>query len=99
MIGAPYGSIFEVRDRRLVRITDASFSFDDALSAGGAGGDNSGYTDTNTAQKLTECDIMSLKEEGATGEDIIRSLVENSETWASKTSYAQEKWLKRKAKK
>ena len=60
MIGAPYGSIFEVRDHRLVRITDESFTFDDALSGGS--GDNSGYIDTNTAQKLTEGDILSLKE-------------------------------------
>ena len=59
-------------------------------------GDNSFYVDTNTAQKLTEPDICRLKESGLNGEEIIRTLIENSETFASKTDYAQEKWIKRK---
>lgn len=59
-------------------------------------GDNSFYVDTNTAQKLTEPDICRLKESGLNGEEIIRTLIENSETFASKTDFAQEKWIKRK---
>lgn len=62
-------------------------------------GDNSGYVDTNTAQKLTMDDIKRLKEEGTTGTDIIKRLIRNSETFAKKTDFAQAKWLKRKQKK
>jgi len=40
-----------------------------------------------------------MKEEGATGSVIIKSLIANSETWENKTEFAQEKWLKRKQKK
>lgn len=62
-------------------------------------GDNRGYVDTNTAQKLSNVDIKKLKESGASGKQIIASLIANSDTWSSKTEFAQEKWLKRKQKK
>jgi tRNA (adenine-N(1)-)-methyltransferase non-catalytic subunit len=62
-------------------------------------GDNRSYIDSNTAQKLTTADIQKLKDSGASGQQIIQSLIANSDTWASKTEFAQEKWLKRKAKK
>jgi hypothetical protein len=62
-------------------------------------GDNSGYVDTNTAQKLTDADIIKLREEGLSGEEIIKSLIENSETFAKKSDFAQAKWIKRKEKK
>lgn len=62
-------------------------------------GDNSGYVDTNTAQKLKDADILKLREEGYNGTEIIKILIENSETFNRKTDYAQEKWIKRKEKK
>ena len=97
MIGAPYGSVFEVNDRRLIRVIDTKLSLEGAFLGGS--GDNSDYIDSNTAQKLSEGDIETLKEDGASGIEIMRSLIENSDTWASKTVFAQEKWLKRKARK
>ncbi len=62
-------------------------------------GDNSGYVDTNTAQKLKDSDISRLKESGFSGGQIIQTLIENSDTFASKTDFAQEKWIKRKERK
>ena len=62
-------------------------------------GDNSFYVDTNTAQKLKDCDINELKNSGLTGGEIIKTLIENSETFKTKTDFAQEKWIKRKEKK
>ena len=62
-------------------------------------GDNRGYIDTNTAQKLSNIDIRRLRDSGASGKQIIASLIANSDTWSSKTEFAQEKWLKRKQKK
>lgn len=59
-------------------------------------GNNSYYTDTNTAQKLSNEDIKRLKEQGLSGKDIIQNLIYHSDTFASKNEYAQEKWLKKK---
>ena len=59
-------------------------------------GDNSTYVDTNTAQKLTPQDILHLKESGTSAQDIIKQLIENSDTFAAKTDYAQAKWIKKK---
>jgi tRNA (adenine-N(1)-)-methyltransferase non-catalytic subunit len=61
-------------------------------------GDNSTFVDTNTAQKLKPEDIQQLREKGVAGSEIIRSLIQNSETWDSKSQFAKEKWLARKQK-
>eukprot|EP01031_Cornospumella_fuschlensis_P026114 gene26114-31532_t len=68
-------------------------------SVTGIRGDNSFYVDTNTAQKLTTADINKLRESGLSGADIIKTLIENSDTFAYKTDFAQEKWIKRKEQK
>lgn len=59
-------------------------------------GDNSFYVDSNTAQKLTDADISKLRQEGLTGDQVIKHLISNSATFGSKTDFAQEKWIKRK---
>ena len=59
-------------------------------------GNNSYYTDTNTAQKLSNEDIKRLKEQGLSGKAIIQNLIDHSDTFASKNEYAQEKWLRKK---
>lgn len=61
-------------------------------------GDNSLYHDDNTAQRLKTEDIHLLREQGASGHDIIRSLIQNSDTWGNKSQFAREKWLARKQK-
>jgi len=132
MAGAPFGSVFEIVERRVERVpdddifdclddNDAAEGFvqedgerDEAsgaaiseeklgrteakLSAVGQG-DNSTYHDSNTAQKLQTKDIKRMRESGASGLDIIKSLIANSDTWSAKTEFAQEKWLKRKQRK
>jgi hypothetical protein len=62
-------------------------------------GNNSGYVDNNTAQKLKDIDIQQFKEQGLSASEIIKSLIDNSETFALKSDFAQEKWIKRKEKK
>lgn len=61
-------------------------------------GDNSLYHDDNTAQRLKTKDITELKMKGASGHEIIRSLIQNSDTWENKSQFAREKWLARKQK-
>jgi hypothetical protein len=62
-------------------------------------GDNSMYIDTNTAQRLTTADISLLRSQGLSGSQIIQHLMKNSITFNIKTSFAQEKYIKRKEKK
>lgn len=61
--------------------------------------DNRTYTDTNTAQKLSSTEIGELRENGASGKEIIQALVENSETWDTKTEFSKQKYLKKKQQK
>jgi Gcd10p family len=44
------------------------------------------------AQKMNDEDIRSMRESGATGIDIMKSLIANSDTWSVKTEFAQQKW-------
>ena len=106
LYGAPYGSIFQICDRKLEYLNDGIIFEDAAIVDHGTEdgsdskrGDNSGYIDSNTAQRLSLTNIQELRESGATGQEIIKSLIDNSDTWSSKTSFAQEKWLKRKERK
>jgi hypothetical protein len=62
-------------------------------------GDNSKYVDTNTAQKLKDSDIVKLREQGLSGSEIIKTLIQHSDTFGIKSDFAQEKWIKRKEKK
>ena len=48
-------------------------------------GDNRTIFDDTNQQKLTEVNISDLKKEGATGDDIIQKLIENSATYGMKT--------------
>ena len=79
--------------------SSCSSSSSNCRESGVSGGDNRQYNDTNTAQKLSIDDKSKLKESGASGVQIIQSLMSNSETFSGKTEFAQEKWLKRKQKK
>jgi len=111
IVGQPYGAVFELSGRVFERVSNAEqaatelYDGDDkggestevAVNLdGGVRGDNSTYVDTNTAQRLTNEDISNLKESGASATDIIKSLIQNSDTFAAKTDYAQAKWIKKK---
>lgn len=103
LYGAPYGSIFQICDRKLEYVNDGK-GFDETVYEEETDdevkrGDNSTYVDTNTAQKLSLTSIQQLRESGISGQEIIKSLIENSDTWGTKTSFAQAKWLKRKERK
>jgi hypothetical protein len=108
MIGFPYGSVFRVSDRKLEFVSDSNSFVEYAASQDQAAldgakdiipGDNRSYVDTNTAQKVTAEEIAKMKEGGTSGTDIIKTLISNSDTFSAKTSFAQEKWLKKKEKK
>ncbi|CAM9271442.1 unnamed protein product, partial [Ectocarpus fasciculatus] len=100
LIGAPYGSVFELQQRHLQPVQEYAILGEVPEVATGASfvGDNSQYFDDNTAQRLKTEDIHQLREQGASGHDIIRSLIQNSDTWENKSQFAREKWLARKQK-
>jgi hypothetical protein len=60
-----------------------------AVVEGVVKGDNSHYVDTNTAQRLSNEDIVKLKDSGSTAQQIIQTLIQHSDTFASKTDFAQ----------
>jgi hypothetical protein len=59
--------------------------------------DNRHLVDSGTAQELSAGDIARMKAEGATGVSIIAALAGNSATFAGKTAFSQEKYLRKKA--
>ncbi len=112
IIGQPYGAVFELNNRKFVRVSNTEqaaielYDADDNKGGestevavnldSGVRGNNHTFVDTNTAQKLTNEDIKNLKESGTSATDIIKSLIQNSDTFAAKTDYAQAKWIKKK---
>jgi tRNA (adenine-N(1)-)-methyltransferase non-catalytic subunit len=61
--------------------------------------DNRSYTDSNDSQKLSNIEIASLRASGLRGPELIAKIVENSETWDTKTEFSKQKYLKKKQQK
>ncbi len=58
--------------------------------------DNRTLQDDNANQRLSEREITQLKRDGASGAALVNAVVANSATFAGKTRFSQEKYLKRK---
>ena len=63
------------------------------------GANNSKLVDDNTAQQLRHEEIEKMKLEGRGGRAIVDAVVKNSATYADKTEYAKEKYVRKKQKK
>jgi len=61
--------------------------------------DNRDIVDNNQAQKLGQQEIEAMKAQGLSGAEIIRTLIENSESWSKRTKYSQAKYLRKKLQK
>jgi len=105
-VGEPFGSTFKVvntSDRRgydlekmtLHDLQEFSLMQDD----GACGEDNRHLKDDGSSQSLSTEDIRELRRKGASGEEVVQTLLSNSATFASKTAFSQEKYIKRKGKK
>eukprot|EP00939_MAST-03C_sp_MAST-3C-sp1_P000125 g125.t1 len=104
LIGIPFGSVVELRKSTLVvvdgdLIPDLSKWIGEDDMDTSTDKDNRNLVDTNTSQLLTSDEITKMKSKGATGEDIISALVENSETFKGKTKFSKAKYLKKKVSK
>ncbi|XP_059147966.1 tRNA (adenine(58)-N(1))-methyltransferase non-catalytic subunit TRM6-like isoform X2 [Physella acuta] len=96
LIGQSYGTTYEVEGGHLIKVEPASINVE-LVSA--AGVDNRNLVDTEKNQKMSTEDIKKMKEDGVAGEKIITELIENSETFKSKTEYSQAKYVKKKKQK
>jgi len=104
IIGKPFWSTFEMlplhnnKGAFALRLVQQTESWND-LKGDLSGQDNRSITDDGTSQKLSKEEIMQLQEAGKTGKEIIGSLIENSRSFAAKTEYSQEKYIKKKERK
>uniref|UniRef100_A0A182NAS2 tRNA (adenine(58)-N(1))-methyltransferase non-catalytic subunit TRM6 n=1 Tax=Anopheles dirus TaxID=7168 RepID=A0A182NAS2_9DIPT len=64
-----------------------------------SGNDNRNIVDDRQSQGLSTEEILKLRDECESSSEVIGKLVENSKSFATKTEYSQEKYLKRKEKK
>ena len=106
LIGKPFGANFRVEPVGLVRdsrtIEEISGAIGDVfagMATAQPGATNAKLFDDSTAQQLGEKEISALKEAGTHGAELVKTIAQNSLTFASKTAFAQEKYLKKKAKK
>ena len=103
--GKPYGCVFEITRTGLRFLEDVDcLSSSEERSAGlspdaAGSADNRDIVDTNTSQKFSHEEIEAMKAQGVAGSEIIKALVQHSETWGSKTQFSQHKWLARKEQK
>ncbi|OQR86726.1 tRNA (adenine-N(1)-)-methyltransferase non-catalytic subunit trm6 [Achlya hypogyna] len=101
-IGHPYGTIFEESEKELIAVTGGLFPDPVAPEVGDfqvPTNDNRSYTDTNDSQKLSNVEIAELRASGVNGSELIAKLVENSDTWDTKTEFSKQKYLKKKQQK
>lgn len=104
IVGKPFYSSFE-----MVPLSGCKGSFSLKLAPGTeswndlkgelSGQDNRSITDNGTSQKLSKDEILQLQESGKTGKEILGSLIENSTSFAAKTEYSQEKYIRKKERK
>ncbi|XP_046567117.1 tRNA (adenine(58)-N(1))-methyltransferase non-catalytic subunit TRM6-like [Haliotis rubra] len=103
LIGHPFGATFKVEKGGMIRIDDAEEVLNELMdtesSAAVRGKDNRDLVAAGSNQKLSQDDILKMKEDGKKGEEIIQELITNSETFENKTEYSQRKYLRKKMKK
>lgn len=103
-IGQPYSSTYKLepvpeKKRHYILVVCNDNQERNQWSTNGSGTDNKLITDDSSSQLLSTDEIIALKESGETGQNIVERLLENSKTFQLKTEYAQEKYLKKKARK
>ncbi|CDF37908.1 unnamed protein product [Chondrus crispus] len=97
LLGARWGDLFAVRSGDRLEPVEEEQSFNvTAETEMGTERNNQYLEDTNENQKLEQSTILAMKEQGIEGEQLVRTVVENSLTFRGKTAFSQEKYIKRK---
>ena len=93
VIGHQYGCKFNVSNGNLV----LSQSFRNPIDvAENCSKTNEFIMDDMKSQALSQSDIISMKDQGIRGEEIIENLVQNSTSFNEKTEFSKAKWMKKK---
>lgn len=102
-MGHPYGTFFEIKSNgSLVKLDNPEESHNLLMQVSEGSEDakdNRDLIDTGDSQKLTTSDIEAFKKSGMSGHDMVKKIVENSNTFHEKTAFAKEKYLRKKQKK
>ena len=102
LVGAPFGANFRIEASGLVRdprtVEEIMGSLNDAICAQ-PDATNAALVDDCTAQTMSEADIRRLKQKGTDGAAVVKAIAAASATFASKTAFSQDKYLRKKAKK
>ncbi|XP_043285753.1 tRNA (adenine(58)-N(1))-methyltransferase non-catalytic subunit TRM6 [Venturia canescens] len=105
MIGMPYWTTFKMVQSKLNKKTfilevapkaETSLELRKNLTSGT---DNRTIIDDGTSQKLSKEEIEDLRESGKSSNEIVESLIVNSKSFAAKTEYSQDKYIKKKERK
>lgn len=104
IVGRKYEDIFQMKAKyghkkcyeleQVDRVSNVTI-----VKAESSGADNRNIEDANNSQMLTAEDIDKLRDNSQSANEIVEKLVSNSTTFANKTEYSQEKYLKKKEKK
>lgn len=104
--GHPYSTTFKmvpkkVSGKKVIELEACSdiSSLKESLKITESGADNRNLIDDGDQQKLKPDDILKLRESGSSASEIVGQIIENSKTFATKTEYSQDKYLRRKEKK
>ena len=98
MIGKAFGRAYKVQGGQLVEADPLELENENE-DIRKEERDNREIVDDNESQKMSRDDIMKLKEEGVTGQQIIDKIVDSSATFQEKSNYSRAKYLKKKKKK
>lgn len=102
----PYSTTFKMIPTKLLgkRVIDLEpctdiSSLKDEINITESGTDNRNVIMNYDTQTLKANDIEKLRESGSSASEIVGTIIENSKSFASKTEYSQDKYLRKKEKK
>ncbi|XP_043201481.1 tRNA (adenine(58)-N(1))-methyltransferase non-catalytic subunit TRM6-like [Amphibalanus amphitrite] len=105
LLGHPVGTQFRLHSgggkQRLMRPEPVEHTEDlaDAIAADESAADNRNLLANQTSQAMTKERIMEMREQGATGREIVTTIVDNSTSFQGKTEFSQAKYVRKKQKK
>jgi len=100
IINKEYGQSYKILAGNL--ILSSMKKKDDKIATAISGADNRCLNDmpgSQNSQSLKQDEIELLKQSGASGDEIVKKIVESSSSFSSKTKFSQNKYLKKKQKK
>ena len=93
LIGQRFNHTYRVEKSQLCKVQEQPSLEEPVLNCDKT---NEFIKDDGTVQSLSQDDIEGMKASGVAGEEIIRTLRENSSSFNQKTEFSKAKWLKKK---